>query len=1165
MKLSSTPTTDLRRPGWKKTKPSPRHLVLKHGKRILRNTKGSVPAPLEPGQEQLYSSYVPGVEAGLHRIDVTQNVVAGTECKSFSTSHQFNVIAPRFSLPEKAVDSIYPPPGHADLLQVLPHMVFNDPTLPWERIASHGDERSHPADFDFNRVPWLAVLLFTRDELRVDPSALSTMFAGTSLGTAVAQSPTLTVPGVLAAEVGKILDTASSVAWDGSSDGADAKTDLILVRSGLFNGLFTDWQPDGTGRKTQTTCCVRPYRYLAHVRHIHLHGTAAAAQTDDDDHAYSVVASHRAGPLDITQPTPVVAHLVNIEAVEAMAWPVPASTPFVAVTSLYSWEYTCLPPHSFNVADAFRDLGDTLGRLRPCLSAADRDQLQQAGGVGTRLAARLDDGFSLSRYRLPTGEVSSAFFRGPLTPNTVSFPPEQPAWPATSTTGTKLQILDDQLNIMDITYSAAWALGKTLALADQAFSAALSRVRKQVFDEATNEAQISAIRAWSADLGIRSPIRTREEVVSTIAHTVQTVAGLPRSRRLSQHARGMANRWLRRELPALDLGYKSGAIDPEIDKHLQAAAKKVASSAGDADVPYNEHNVPYSTDWAVVLRWVMDRYFLANTPAHYLISDPSHLPPESLRFFYIDPAWVSALVDGGLSLANHLDRDDDRLRDAIKGAINTCLTTTMPGLGYTPPVPTYGFLLRSALVTKFPDLIVDFKRKEQDGTKGEARQDNDSGPPVILRHDVIGPDTLLGLLREYPVSPDFTSLLLRQPPHQQYFSAAEDLSATGISMQYQRVYTDGAAEDEDKDRGIPYTLQRGVAPPLDRGVNFIWGTKDTAVDLRILNVENMARDVRTQLIQLFTALGHPEWYSEPYPTSALMGIQLSEPSWQLEFALPEKKKSTDATAVPPLPLPLPLPLLSTKPRQPRTRNKASWGTDDHDRSGPACAPHPAFGDRRRAVPMRLAHPPPHARLPRPSSHPAARFPARVKPPPRPPQYGPSPSAVGIGSPGSPPSGPPVIEYKLYPIGAAAAGASEVPVQPGRQDLVFSLVLQPGTGQTFELEWLQLQVPLQPPRPLMDNYDGAGAEMLSNLRLNVLAQFAPADDGRSPYLLLTLRPRSTTGSIPAAKIDEMSFLLSGVVVHKYAGSPVSVDIKVVEQYRDRGQWGDHLYVRLVPPS
>jgi hypothetical protein len=48
-------------------------------------------------------------------------------------------------------------------------------------------------------------------------------------------------------------------------------------------------------------------------------------------------------------------------------------------------------------------------------------------------------------------------------PAVVSFPDsEPPPWPGTSTTGALLQILDPECNLIDLMYSAAWNLGKTL-------------------------------------------------------------------------------------------------------------------------------------------------------------------------------------------------------------------------------------------------------------------------------------------------------------------------------------------------------------------------------------------------------------------------------------------------------------------------------------------------------------------------------------------------------------------------------------------------------------------------------------------------------------------------------------------------------------------------------
>ena len=1158
------PTVDLRRPGWKRTPVSSRRLVLRHGRRQLRKLRDAesvgdsgtpTAAPtLSPGQEQLFSSYVPGLEAGLHTINVEQDIAAGGQKLKQATSHTFNVIAPRFALPDNAVDSFYPPQGHADRAEIVPHMVFNDPTLPWERIASS----IYDADDSTNTVPWLAMLLFTQGELRLSSSDLSTMFAGTSLGTTAKQSDTLTIQ-MLASEIPTVKNLASSVVYDPEGDGADAKTDLIFVPSSLFNALFTQYDSQGQATSSQKNGWVHHHRFLAHLRHIHLDGTATAATTDDEDHTYSVVVGHRMGPLDITQPTTVVAHLVNIEGVEAMSWP--ATQGYVAMSSLYSWSYTCLPPNSLNVADAFAQLGTSLCVLRPGLTPGDVTALQAAGALGTRLASRLSDGFSMVRYRVQTGEVTSAFFRGPFTPTAVSFPAsEQPTWPATSNTGQKLQILDQQLNLMDLTYSAAWNLGKTLALADQTFATALSRVRTQVFDLAMKEAQEAVVKEYAADLEIPSPYRTREDVVSSIAHTIKKVRQLPGSKLLQQDPNGMVHRWFRRERPKLDLAYQGSEINPVIDQYLASAAAVVASttdgggSSQTPPAPYNEFNTPYSPDWVVVLKWIMDRYFLVNVPPHYLISDASHLPREGLRFFNIDPAWVWAMVDGGLSLANHLDQSDDRLRDAIKGAIDTYLKTQIPELGYVPSVPTYGFFVRSALVTKFPDMVVDLK--------GTDKTDP-MGPPEILRHEILGQDTLFGLLRAAPAEPNFTSLLLREPPHQQYFAAATNITSQTVEMDYQRVYTDPNAEDPDSDKTIPYSDTRG-GPTNPRGVNYIWGTSPTTTDVRILNVENYANDVQTQLLDLFKS--NPTWYNAPYASAALMGIEMNEPCWQLEvqfpYADPPTANGTAATTTgetstitkahtctpsatgyeqPPQVL-LPLP----PKRQHPPRKPAAFPS----RPEPTRAPHPSFTNRARLPPKHNRHPPPHLRLPRPLPPPTPMaLPSRIHAP---------------RSSSTTPSGPPKWTYLLYPVGAAALGKSQIPMLPNdaKQDLVFSVVLTPGTGQDFLLTSLTFSVPLSQPRPLLSpTYDyrvgGGGVTMLSNMRFVAVAGFSP--DGKT--LELKVLPRSVGGSWPAEGVQEASFLLSGAVVQTY-GEATSVEVPVVEEYACGREYGNSLFVDLV---
>ena len=55
--------------------------------------------------------------------------------------------------------------------------------------------------------------------------------------------------------------------------------------------------------------------------------------------------------------------------------------------------------------------------------------------------------------------------------------------------GFDLNIFDRELGLMDISCSAAWQLGRTMAIADQAFTSYLYRMRTQIIQRATENTQ----------------------------------------------------------------------------------------------------------------------------------------------------------------------------------------------------------------------------------------------------------------------------------------------------------------------------------------------------------------------------------------------------------------------------------------------------------------------------------------------------------------------------------------------------------------------------------------------------------------------------------------------------------------------------------------------------
>lgn len=326
----------------------------------------------------------------------------------------------------------------------------------------------------------------------------------------------------------------------------------------------------------------------------------------------------------------------------------------------------------------------------------------------------------------------------------------------------------------------AWQVGRTLALGDEGFTAALGRVRTMIQEPAMREAKRDIVNSNGANL------LSREELLADLAGMVDNLSAVQLASDGGEGASfepgGPKKRWFRhrltrREIPSLS--YTSAAVKERYPGAALAAATALAAST-DGSV-FNKTNDPVSTDWMVVLSWLVDRMYLAGVPAHYLISDPSHLEPESLRFFYIDPNWVDALLDGALSLGNHLGFDQDRV--AIKKALNLYVQST-DNSPTSPEIPTYGFYLRSDLVTMFPDLRVT--------TLPPRPPLLPNGPPdraPLLRHEIVADGVMMGLFDQLPGSAEFSSLVFTQPPHQQRFAAGFLLEQAKLGVEVKRQYT----------------------------------------------------------------------------------------------------------------------------------------------------------------------------------------------------------------------------------------------------------------------------------------------------------------------------------------------------------------------------------------
>ncbi|KAN0089571.1 hypothetical protein V8E51_019831 [Hyaloscypha variabilis] len=303
--------------------------------------------------------------------------------------------------------------------------------------------------------------------------------------------------------------------------------------------------------------------------------------------------------VDINAPKDVIVHLVSLEAIEDTA--LDSIKDKVALVSLYSLTYTSLPPDAWDVRQALQDLGSTRSVLRT-FNALDKKSMASDSLEDIMISKRQHDGYSLIRYRTITGEETAAMYRGPLTPKTVDeiFPTDPGVQ---SNFGTDLQILDPQLSLMDLS---------------KALDDAKKDVRKKLNTYTSHEDLLASIESTITGLG-----RVNSDLHTALATCVSV------------------NRWKRETVPMVNLSLRSPHIISRIYEKTPGGGK------------YNYHEVPKNTDYAIIQEWVLHKLHLHGVPAHYLIPDPSYLPAESIRFFYIDKNWTKALIDGALSLANH--------------------------------------------------------------------------------------------------------------------------------------------------------------------------------------------------------------------------------------------------------------------------------------------------------------------------------------------------------------------------------------------------------------------------------------------------------------------------------------------------------------------------------
>jgi hypothetical protein len=1134
---------------------------MQHMAKAIQNLKDGGPADpplLDTDQIQLYSYYRPGLVAGAYEVSVVQDIEAtvpsdrvkqqklrvvnirnNQENILAAEPQKFEVVVPRFTLDPNLINSYYPPDGHQDEGRILPHIVLNDPHFPWEIDAGSTAHMSGPIDGDRNIVPWIALVVFDPDELH-----LPKMDNITDLGVHGVESVNgQNAKGTFSMTAKDYFEFVPKLSRVDVESGYGENHDLLNeVKSStdevqvifptklLFRDMFGDCES---------------MKYLAHVRNINTKGFPDAGV--EQLGLYSVVISSRTGRFDITQPTTQVCHLVSIENFDKTlngvnTWlnePHATGPDRIGIFSLYSWVYTALPPDPVNFVDTvenlvrhqqmFRADQPTLDALQASLQGKTPDLTKpKASQV---LVDRLASGYTFTRWRAETGEETAALNRGPLVPQ------RQPSTPAAdlpdcSNTSKDFQILDKDTGLMDLSYSTAWQLGKTLAIADSSFSAAMLRFRSILHNTTSGETR--------ATLNKMTP---KPELLTSLSASMQHVNNLA-----GGTSPGQPRRVEPRVVPAPLSDITDADAKPLFRRTMQA---NMVSRTNAGNTQFNGFNEEPAndTDWVIIHNWMADKLFLGGIPPHYLIPEPSFIPTEGLRFFYIDDFWIDCLLDGALSVANHVDHDNDIWRTEVKRRFNMYLREQVPRTGIKPQIPSYGFILRSKMVKTMPDLRITVNWTVAD-PQGHERH-------PVCRYTRFDDTTLICLLDRQPEELD--SIILAQPPHQQCFSLGYSLTGPHrspdpakpdlpgrLEFKLRKLYTKDAPSGEWEMSDAQPSMAPDPANAKDDQTKNWYNWDSRCIQLRTMMTE------MTVLLQRSASANPPDGeYIDTVPNSCALGIELNSPSYY--FVIRPPKNS-------PKMVPAPEDGSSVNPPdkviEPRDRQLYINLAADEFQPTPAKKPAPA------------SPPAPGTAIPGTKTSPS------VGPPPT----GPPPlSSVQPITNRFPPS---LLALRAKPVLSSGGGAAPIQLQsqfalniyadykpfpkprdkdgfdpaaylPTQNlflyDLIFSL-RKIVSKSAFPLLEIQIDLPNEGLDPgskdpnqeplLTKSYAGAGARMLSNQR------FVPLVYIDTDHLRVRLIPRTAGDSyqfeLSDDKSRELSFRLAEPdVAHVRAGQFVPV--------------------------
>ena len=371
----------------------------------------------------LSPNILPPLENGKYRVEVTQDTNI-KDCKLESAALDFMVKTDRIAMSTGEVYSVYPPRESIGAFSnCLPHIVLHRRTLPWEHVVKESG------------APWLALLVVSEDEV-AEPS---TMKYGESK----------TFPADMLCPDLKGAD--------------EPDLDEICQTVTIPYNLFADILPTGADLP-----------FLAHARGVNLDNKVTDIEVKGEWFSCIIANRFPVTPNDKNSLVKHTAYLVSLEGFGDYIYDEDIRRDGadifqnVRFYAMYSWSFQTKSAGDY-------DFYSLAGRLTT-------DTLLARYMTGdTSVNKLLQLGYVPVNHHFREGSRSISWYHSPFTPG-------QPKW----NDCVKAHFLSDELleydpqnGMFDISHSAAWQLGRLMALADKDFSRKLLSWRLSKKSEGT--------------------------------------------------------------------------------------------------------------------------------------------------------------------------------------------------------------------------------------------------------------------------------------------------------------------------------------------------------------------------------------------------------------------------------------------------------------------------------------------------------------------------------------------------------------------------------------------------------------------------------------------------------------------------------------------------------